>query len=207
MSVNSNSYFRLSSFYFFYFAVVGALMPYWGVYLKSLGFSSQDVGVMSATIFATRIIAPNFWGWIADKTQKRLFIIQVGSAIAVTLFLGVFLSHKYAWLIGVVSCYTFFWHAVLPQFEVLTLRSLGGRTYDYSKVRLWGSIGFIFAVVFLGLLFDWVSIAYLPIAIFTFLFSAVKMPQQVVSLESLCSRCPVMINVPRLSIRSNNPKF
>ncbi|MCV6614229.1 MAG: MFS transporter, partial [Cellvibrionaceae bacterium] len=36
MSVNARPlpYWRLSGFYFFYFAVLGALVPFWSLYLK-----------------------------------------------------------------------------------------------------------------------------------------------------------------------------
>ncbi|MCW8885787.1 MAG: MFS transporter, partial [Motiliproteus sp.] len=57
--------------------------------------------------------------------------------------------------------FTFFWNAVLPQFEVLTLQFLGPHRARYSRIRLWGSIGFIVTVVGLGALFDWVSIRWL----------------------------------------------
>jgi len=162
-------YWRLSSFYFFYFSVVGALVPYWGVYLKSLGYSSQDVGFIGAIILATRIIAPNFWGWLADKTHQRLRIIRQGSAIACVFFAGVLISHKFAWLVVVISCYTFFWHAVLPQFEVITLSYLGDQYHRYGQIRLWGSLGFMAAVVGLGVVFDYLPIKFLPLAILSFL--------------------------------------
>ena len=162
-------YWRLSSFYFFYFAVVGALTPYWGVYLKSLGYSSQDVGFITAIILGTRIIAPNFWGWLADKTQQRLRIIRQGSALACVFFAGVLVNQHYSWLVLVISLYTFFWHAVLPQFEVITLSYLGNQYQRYGQIRLWGSLGFMAAVVGLGLLFDFLPIHFLPIAILSFL--------------------------------------
>jgi PPP family 3-phenylpropionic acid transporter len=162
-------YWRLSSFYFFYFAVVGSLTPYWGIYLKSLGYSSKDVGFITAIILGTRIIAPNFWGWLADKTQQRLGIVRQGSAIACIVFAGVFISSHYVWLVLVISCYTFFWHAVLPQFEVITLSYLGSQYQRYGQIRLWGSLGFMAAVIGLGLLFDYLAIRFLPIAILSFL--------------------------------------
>lgn len=168
-SVVALPYWRLSGFYFFYFAVVGALIPYWGIYLKSLGYSSQDVGIITAIILATRIIAPNFWGWLADKTGQRLRIIRLGSFLASVIFAGVLLDQRYVWLVLVVSCYTFFWHAVLPQFEALTLGYLGNNYRRYSQIRLWGSLGFVAAVVGLGLLFDVLPIRYLPLAILSFL--------------------------------------
>ncbi len=162
-------YWRLSSFYFFYFAVVGSITPYWGVYLKSLGYSSKDVGFISAIILGTRIIAPNFWGWLADKTQQRLRIIRQGSAIACIFFAGVLINQHYSWLVLVISCYTFFWHAVLPQFEVITLNYLGNQYHRYGQIRLWGSLGFMGAVVGLGCMFDYLPIKFLPLAILSFL--------------------------------------
>jgi MFS transporter, PPP family, 3-phenylpropionic acid transporter len=162
-------YWRLSGFYFFYFAVVGSLVPYWGVYLKSLGFSSQDVGIITAIILGTRIIAPNFWGWLADHTQQRLRIIRLGSLAASIIFAGILLDQRYWWLVLVVSCYTFFWHAVLPQFEVITLGYLGNNYHRYSQIRLWGSLGFIAAVAGLGVIFDVLAIRFLPLFILTFL--------------------------------------
>jgi PPP family 3-phenylpropionic acid transporter len=166
---NMVPYWRLSGFYFFYFAVVGTLVPFWGVYLKSLGYSSQDVGVIGAVILATRILAPNFWGWLADRTRQRLRIIRYGSFLAAVIFAGVWIDQRYWWLVLVVSCYTFFWHAVLPQFEVITLGYLEGHHHKYSRIRLWGSLGFMAAVVGLGLVFEFLPIRYLPLFILTFL--------------------------------------
>ena len=37
-------YWRLSAFYLFYFASLGVLVPYWSLYLKSLGHSSLAIG-------------------------------------------------------------------------------------------------------------------------------------------------------------------
>lgn len=168
-SFASLPYWRLSGFYFFYFSVVGALIPYWGIYLKSLGYASQDVGIITAIILATRIIAPNFWGWLADKTGQRLRIIRLGSFLASIIFAGISIDKHYPWLVCVVSCYTFFWHAVLPQFEVLTLGYLGDNYRRYSQIRLWGSVGFIATVVGLGFIFDHFSIRFLPAFILAFL--------------------------------------
>jgi len=50
-------YWRLSGFYFFYFASLGVLVPYWSLYLKSLGFNSFAIGALVAIIPATKLIA------------------------------------------------------------------------------------------------------------------------------------------------------
>jgi len=162
-------YWRLSSFYFFYFCVVGAMVPYWPVYLHHLGYSSTDVGIFSSIILGTRIIAPNFWGFLADQTQQRLSIIRLGSFLALVCFAFILIQQNYLWLLLSVICYTFFWHAVLPQFEVITLSYLHDQHQRYGQIRLWGSVGFIVTVLGLGLLFDIVSIEHLPLCIMSFL--------------------------------------
>lgn len=155
-------YWRLSSLYFFYFAVVGIMSPYWGVYLKFLGLSSEQIGLVTAIPMLTRIAAPNVWGWMADRSGKYLGVIRLGSVGAVCGFVGLFFFRDYWALLLFVTLFTFFWNAVLPQFEVVTLDALQGQTHKYSRIRIWGSIGFIASAVGLGVVFDVLSVALLP---------------------------------------------
>lgn len=155
-------YWRLSSLYFFYFAAVGVISPYWGAYLDHLGFSGAEIGLIVATPMITRMLAPNLWGWLADRTGHYLSVIRVGSVLACLTYVGVLFYEQFWGLLFFTGFFTFFWNAVLPQFEVITLDALGPQTHHYSRIRLWGSIGFIVAVVVLGFLFDAVSIGLLP---------------------------------------------
>ena len=155
-------YWRLSGFYFFYFASLGALAPYWGLYLKSLGFTAAAIGSMMAIIMATKIVSPNIWGWVADHTGKRMAIVRLGGLLSAIAFAGVFVSQDYWWLVGVMMVFSFFWNATLPQFEATTFSHLGEQTHRYSSVRLWGSIGFIVAVWLIGQQLDGSKISYLP---------------------------------------------
>ncbi|MDT8387988.1 MAG: MFS transporter [Thiogranum sp.] len=158
-------YWRLSAFYLFYFAALGALVPYWGLYLKTLGFSIVEIGELIAIIMATKIVAPNVWGWIADHTGRRMKIVRIASLLATLTFAGVFLGSSYWWMAFVMVLFSFFWNAALPQFEATTLNHLGADPHRYSTVRLWGSIGFIIAVVGLGFAFQWVGISLLPLVV------------------------------------------
>lgn len=155
-------YWRLSSLYFFYYAAVGVISPYWGVYLDYLGFSGADIGLIVATPMLTRMLAPNLWGWLADRSGRYLWVIRVGAVLACTTYIGVLFHTDFWGLLLYTAAFTFFWNAVLPQFEVVTLDALAGQTHRYSRIRLWGSIGFIVAVVGLGILFDALSVAILP---------------------------------------------
>jgi MFS transporter, PPP family, 3-phenylpropionic acid transporter len=155
-------YWRLSGFYLFYFASLGALVPYWSLYLKSLGFSSLEIGELMALIMVTKVISPNIWGWLADHTGRRMRVVRIGSLLSMVLFLGVFWAETYWRLALVMFGFSFFWNAVLPQFESVTLNHLAERSNRYSMIRLWGSVGFILSVAALGILLEHFGPSLLP---------------------------------------------
>jgi PPP family 3-phenylpropionic acid transporter len=143
-------YWRLSGFYLCYFVSLGALVPYWSLYLKSVGLGITEIGELFAILMASKVVAPNVWGWIADHTGHRMTIVRMASLLAVLAFAGVFAGNTFWWLALVMSAFGFFWNASLPQFEATTMNHLGNEAHRYSGIRLWGSVGFIIAVVSLG---------------------------------------------------------
>jgi len=161
--VSRAPYWRLSSFYLFYFACVGAWIPYWPLYVQHLGHGALAIGLTGAVFSAARIIAPGIWGYLSDASGRRLQVIRHGCFCAFVAILGLIWARD-IWLITLVLLpFSFFWSAVGPQFEVLTMHYLGHRAANhYGRVRLWGSVGFILAVLCGWLLFEWVSIARFP---------------------------------------------
>ncbi|MBA2491005.1 MAG: MFS transporter, partial [Gammaproteobacteria bacterium] len=108
---------RLSGFYFFYFASVGAFLPFWGLYLEDLAFSPAQIGELMAATMGTRIVAPMVWGWIADHTGRRLRVIRVASLLAAVIFSATLVVTGFGWMMLVLAAFSFFWNATLPQFE------------------------------------------------------------------------------------------
>lgn len=155
-------YWRLSGFYVFYFALLGATAPFLALYFHYLGFSSARIGELVAIPMLMRCIAPNIWGWLGDYSGRRLVIVRFGAICALATFSLILFDKSYAWLAMVMALHAFFWHAVLPQFEVITLAHLRDQPSRYSQIRLWGSIGFILAVVGLGQLFEHFSLDLYP---------------------------------------------
>ncbi|MBD9464281.1 MFS transporter [Pseudomonas sp. Pdm06] len=158
-------YWRLSSFYLFYFALLGSTAPFLALYFDHLGFNAARIGELVAIPMLMRCVAPNIWGWLGDYTGRRLAIVRFGAICTLLTFSLIFIDKSYAWLAMVMALHAFFWHAVLPQFEVITLAHLSGQASRYSQVRLWGSIGFIITVVVLGRLFEWLSLDIYPVAL------------------------------------------
>ena len=148
-------YWRLSSFYFFYFALLGALVPYWGLLLRERGFDAVAIGELMAILMATKIVAPNVWGWLGDHLGHRMRIVRAASLVSVATFAAMYWAEGFWATALVMTLYSFFWNASLPQFEVITFTYLKERVARYARIRVWGSVGFIVTVIVIGVLIDW----------------------------------------------------
>src|SRR5258706_13459096 len=78
--VRGSFYQRLSSFYFCYFAFIGAFAPYFALYLKSLGYSAAEIGMLLAVNPVAPIFGPNLWGWLSDHYHPRGHFILLTAA-------------------------------------------------------------------------------------------------------------------------------
>ena len=154
-------YWRLSRFYFFYYFFVGLFVPYWGLYLQSKSFSAFQIGILLSLFQISRIFAPNFWGWLADHTNKRARWIRLASFIGCLGYIGIFWADSFFLIFLVMMSMSLFTSSTIPLAESLTLSHVASTNASYSNIRLWGSVGFIVASFFLGILIDIYSVSIL----------------------------------------------
>jgi PPP family 3-phenylpropionic acid transporter len=160
-SDRKNYHWRIAGFYFFYFAFVGMFAPYWSLYLKSIRFDAVEISILLSVQPVMRMIAPNMWGWLADHTGKRLLVVQLAALCSLLAYLGVFFTTQFWGMMLVLALMSFFWSASMPLVEATTLTYLGKNTAHYGRIRSWGSLGFIVAVLGLGYAFDYIAIGWL----------------------------------------------
>lgn len=147
-------YWRLSSFYFFYFAFIGAYNSYFGLYLTTLEFSALAIGITVSMMQVMRLFAPYLWGALADRLGARAPLIRMSVGVGLLCFLPLFGVHQFMPMLLVIGVMALFWSAALPLTESLTLAHLSAQPERYGRVRLWGSLGFIVAVAGIGYLLD-----------------------------------------------------
>lgn len=143
-------YARLSGYYLFHFAALGALIPFWGPYLRDRGFEPVAIGGLMAILMGTKIVAPNLFGAVADQRGQRMPIVRVGALIALLSFCAVFWTEGFWGMALTMAIWSFFWNGPLPLLEAVTFNHLGTQVSRYALVRVWGSVGFILAVLAVG---------------------------------------------------------
>lgn len=156
-------------FYFGYFGYIGVFSPYASLYFADHGVSATQIGVLMALMQVMRIVGPTFWGWVADRRQQRVAVLQltgVASAMSVTALVA---GHHFAHFFCVMVLLNLFVSAQGPLSEALIIAEMRGDLTHYGRLRLWGSVGFVVAVTLAGPVLDYFGIRVLPWIAFTLL--------------------------------------
>jgi MFS transporter, PPP family, 3-phenylpropionic acid transporter len=173
--------FRLAAFYFAYFSYAGAMLAYFPPYLASRGLGAAEIAWVLALPQFIRIVAPAPWGWLADRSGAQRGIVVFACAVNAALFAALPHTGGFAgisWMIGIAALLS---AAALPLVEAIALRALAGEAGRYGPIRLWGSVGFIAAVLGTGGWLDARAVQALPavivgLGLFSF-FAALLLPR------------------------------
>lgn len=160
--------FRLSAFYFAFFAYGGAYVAYFPLYLAYRGLSPVESAWVLALPPLARIFAPPAWGWLADRTGAHRAVVVFSCIITATAFAVLPFTGQIALVIGLMSILS---AGALPIVEAITLGSLAGHHGRYGPIRLWGSIGFIAVVLAGGAWLDFRPVSTLPTVLVIFSFA------------------------------------
>jgi len=150
---------RLAAYYFAFFAHAGAYVSYFSLYLAARGLTAGEIAFCVAMPQAARIVAPALWGWLADSwgeryagAQRAIIILSAFAMLAG--FVALPFQERTSAIALTLLLLSFFSAGAAPLAEAITFSLLQGRTGEYGPIRLWGSIGFILAVLAVGAWMD-----------------------------------------------------
>lgn len=153
-ALSPSNIFLLGLTYFLYFGHVGVIVPYLGVFLDGRGFTSQQIGELFAIGTLARILGPNLWSYLADKVGKGLLMLRVGALLTCLSSGLAYLGNDYWLITASLAGVMMFASAILPQIEVVTMDCVQGDPQRYSRLRMWGSMGFIVFTIVIGAILD-----------------------------------------------------
>ena len=113
----------------------------------------------------SRIFAPNIWGWLADRTERRSLWIKLTAFFGCLGFFGIFWADNFFEVFLIMMAMSIFTSSTLPLAESLTLSHLATTNGHYSRIRAWGSFGFIVASFGFGFVFDLLGIQHLLVTL------------------------------------------
>ncbi|HEY6897858.1 MAG TPA: MFS transporter [Rhodocyclaceae bacterium] len=154
---------RLSAWYFAYFAFVGAYGPYFGLYLQSLGIDAFGIGVLLSLMQLSRLLLPLFWRWAGHRRDgRKAVVVRWSVGLGAAVFLALVWLRDFWALFAAMALLAFFLSAAMPMVESLTLDHLRHQAGRYGHIRLWGSVGYIVAVQAIGATLEASALSLLP---------------------------------------------
>ena len=73
---------------FAYFASIGLFNPYAPLWFQSLGFSTLAIGTIASLQAWARVLAPFGWGWLGDRSGRRVALLRAAAALSVAAAAG-----------------------------------------------------------------------------------------------------------------------
>lgn len=151
-----------AALFFAYFAFVGIYSPYLSLYLEYRQFSAFEIGLLMSLLQVMRIVGPYAWGWLADQTHRPVGLLKISALCAIPAFAALSWGQTFALMFAVLVVLNLLTAAQVPLGESLAVRSLGGDFSGYGRLRLWGSVGFIIAVLVGGVVLDAAGLQWYP---------------------------------------------
>jgi PPP family 3-phenylpropionic acid transporter len=160
--------FRLAAFYCAHFIHGGLFMAYFPLYLAWRGFGAVEIAWVLALPQIMRTFAPAGWGLAADRTGALRALVAFSCAGAAAGFAALPFVEGFAGVTIVIGIASLISAGALPLVEAITLGALAGQPGRYGPIRLWGSVGFVAAVLAGGAWLDFHPVRALPWALAAF---------------------------------------
>lgn len=154
--------FNFSLFLFAHYAHAGTFVTYVSLFFAARGLSVPEIGVLMSLIQVMKIFGPNLWGWVADHTQQRVLVLRATAFCSCLIFTGLFFGHTFTQFLVLMIALNLFSGALTPLAEALVLSEMRGDISHYGRIRLWGSIGFIVAVMVASYGLEWFGVDSFP---------------------------------------------
>jgi PPP family 3-phenylpropionic acid transporter len=141
---------RLSVFYAATFAIGGAYMPFFPLWLKARGLDSAWIGIVIAMPTMARLTAVPAVTRFAERRHAIVPAILITSMLAT---LGFALLATMSGVLGiavmllVTACA---WTPTVPLTDAYALRGVAAHEVSYGPIRLWGSVAYIAGVLAAG---------------------------------------------------------
>lgn len=149
--------FRLIVMNFLQYGVWGAWLISLGAYLGGgLHYSGVEIGSFFATMGIASLFMPALMGIIADRWVPAQKLLGVCHLIAAALMMVAARQQEYVWLYASILASVMFYMPTISLSNSVAYYSLEKAGLDtvrhFSPIRVWGTVGFICAMILVDLL-------------------------------------------------------
>ncbi len=145
----ARGYTATSAVWFFCLGGLGMFFPFFAMFLReNLALSGSQVGLVLAVTPLVGILVQPLWGQVGDVSGQRARVLSGVAFGAAAGYLALSLADGFAsalLLTGLLACFA---TPLVPNLMAVTLAvARTGGPHTFGLIRVWGTIGFLIAVV------------------------------------------------------------
>jgi MFS transporter, PPP family, 3-phenylpropionic acid transporter len=161
---------RLRLFYFLYYGSVGAVLPYFAPYLRGLGFTGAQIGVVQMVSPLVAAPVALAWSTVSDRLGAPGRALAIATAWSAVVVAALPLARTPLAVGAVLLLFALGDRCIVPLVDSVTLEWVRSEPrLSYARIRLFGSLGYIAVAQGLGALLaargDRAGDALVPLAI------------------------------------------
>jgi PPP family 3-phenylpropionic acid transporter len=140
----------LGFYYLASFAVLGAYLPYFNLYLKGLGFTGAQIGMLTLLLPLSIALAPLTGGMLADRLGWRRGLVIASSLLSLAAFASMTAVRTFPAAVLVIAAFSAVRAPALPLVEATAMEIAETGGSPYGRMRAWGSLAFIVTALLTG---------------------------------------------------------
>jgi len=130
---------------------MGTFMNFINLYLEQeLGFTGSQIGIITMISMGLIIVVNPIFGYIGDKTGKHVLMLKI-AFLSATFFIFLYSQvTTFAVVLAVAILFEISRACIAPFFDLITSNYCARVNFDFGKVRVFSSIGFMITVMSVG---------------------------------------------------------
>ena len=132
------------------FFALGVFLPFWPLFLQHNGLTGAQIGTLLAMGTWVKVAGNPCFGRLADTVSRGRLLLAAMTGIAFLGSLGFHVAQNYWSLLALYVIVFPVFQALIPLGDARALAYASEKGLAYGRLRLWGSLAFLGAVIGMG---------------------------------------------------------
>jgi PPP family 3-phenylpropionic acid transporter len=147
--------------YFFIFAAIASVAPFFVLYLQSLGFSGAQIGSITSLGPMLGLVGTPIWTGFADARNRHRVVLVGGIAVGILINLALPFLRTYPLIFASQVLLALLTPHLLALQDSATIHALGKQRDRYGQVRIWGTVGWGVSAPIVGALLGHIGLVWM----------------------------------------------
>ncbi|MCC6905409.1 MAG: MFS transporter [Anaerolineae bacterium] len=140
---------------------IGFIIVYLNPYLREIGLTGVQIGIISSLSPLALLAANTLWGYISDRTGQARLLLAIAPVVSAAAALALEQTRSFPLILLLSVVFNAFCFPINTLLATIAIQQLGGRSEGFGQIRVWTSIGFIAGALGFGFFAERIGLRWL----------------------------------------------